>query len=319
MEIIQNIESTFNVTIPQELKEFWNTPYNKAFKLYSWRNTLSILDPAECLEETTTLNDFFPREKQMYFQVYTLLAFAKENEDDHDNYLAYGFDKTGENIGLYLWNVNSDYEHPVFIANSVTDLISHHVITLKGQENLQFDNEKYLNETFEKFAPGYILPLNFAFKTFFEDSSDIYTDFKKLVTFYETAFKKWHSGSIKFEAQGELITISIEMSFFKMVAYNAFEYEIIHFIDKINGDLNSITGAFNRPPSYGFYRINNKYVACLRLDIATDLIQKGFIYSRSRVLPMMAFYNPRFLSQMSTIYQMLTEFSQEKNEKITWL
>lgn len=319
METIQTIENSLNLTIPQELKDLWNRPYNKTFKLYNWRNTLSILDPAEVIEETTTLHDFFPGEKQMYFQVHKLLAFARENEDDRDNYLAYGYDKTGENIGMYLWNVNSDYEHPVFIANSVTDLINHHVITFQGQENLQFDPEKYLNETLEKFSIGYILPLNFNYRTDFDNSNDINTHFKKLVTFYETVFKKWYKGNIKFEAKGEFITILTGKTFSKMVAYNALEDDIFHFIDKINGDLNSITGQFNRPRSHGFYRIEKKYVASLRLDIATDLIQKGFIYSRSKMLPMLAFYNPRFLPEMSTIYQMMTDISKEKSEKITWL
>lgn len=308
----------FIPTIPQDLKDFWNKPYKNTFELYNWRNIFSILKLAEITEETSTLNDSYFKEKGMYFQVAKLLPFAKENEDDRASYLAYGFDNTDKNIGVYLWNINGCYEYPIFIADSVNDLIIHHVITLEGQDNLHFDREKYLNETFEKYTRGYILPLNF--KTYFNDSNDIHTHFKKLVEFYETAFKRFNRGAIKFEATGELITISIERRDSKRFAYNIKNESLFLFIEKLNDELNGIDiSNFCRPKFYGYYLINEKYVACLRLDIATDLIQKGYINSRFKMLPMLAFYNPKLVTDIFNHYRKFTEMDKEENQKITWI
>jgi hypothetical protein len=306
----------FFPTIPQDLKDLWKEPYCNTFKLYNWRNIFTIIKLADSIEETRTLNESYPQEKGIYFQVCKLLPIAKENEDGQVSYLAYGFDNTGKNIGIYLWNVNGSYEYPIFIADSVTDLIDHHIITLEAQDNLHFDSEKYLNETFEKNTKGYILTLNF--NTNFNDSNDIHTHFKKLVAFYETAFKTFNRGTIKFEVSGELITVSIERGEHKKIAYNIKDESPFLFIEKLNDELNGIDILnFRRPKFYGYYLINEKYIACLRLHIATDLIQKGYINSRFKMLPMLAFYNPKLVTDIFTHYRKLTELDIEENQKIT--
>jgi transcriptional regulator with XRE-family HTH domain len=303
----------FFPTIPQDVKDLWDESYCDTFQLYNWRNSFSIIKLADFTEESSKLNESYPKEKGIFFQVCKLLPFAKENIDDQAAYLAYGFDNAGKNIGVYLWDANGSYEYPVFIADSITDLINKRIITLEAQDKLQFDGEKYLNETFEKNTKGYILKLDFNTN----DSNDIHTHFEKLVAFYETAFNRLNRGTIKFEVSGDLITVSIEKGEHKRIDYNIKNERLFLFIEKINDELNGIDiSNFRRPRFYGFYLINEKYIACLRLHIATDLIQKGYINSRFKMLPMLVFYNPKLVTDIFNHYRDVTAMDIEENQKI---
>lgn len=304
-------------TTPQDLTAFWNKQYNNTFQLYNWQGTFSILKPAELRQELEILDNSFPKHTGIYSQISILLPFAKETESSQGSYLAYGFDNTGKNFGVYLWNINRYYEYPVFIANSVTDLIDHHIITLEKENNLHFDSEKYLKETLEKKMKGHILLLNF--NTHFTDNNEIHTHFKKLVAFYETAFKMFNRGTIKFESSRKLITVSIESGNFKRITYNIKDVNLFLFIEKLNDELNGIDiSNFCRPKFYGYYLINQKYLAYLRLDIATDLIQKGYINSQFKMLPMLAFYNPKLPNTFND-FRTLAETDRLENKKINWI
>lgn len=303
----------FIMFTPEDLYDFWDEPYNNTFKLYNWPYTFSLIKPASILEESITLNNNYPTERGMYFKAHKLLPFAKENEGDT---LAYAFDSTGYNLGVYLWNSFGHFEYPLFIANSLTELIAKNIITFEGQDILHFNSEEYLNETFEKYMEGFILPLNF--KSYFDDSNEIHTHFKKLVKFYEKAFKECNRGIIKFEASGEFINISIERENVKRIFYNINEKDIYAFIERVNDELNSFdVSGYCRPDYFGYYIIDKKYVACLRLDIATDLIQKGYINCRYKMLPMQVFYNPEIVKSLFSGSPLQTDLDKEKNQRIT--
>jgi hypothetical protein len=294
--------------IPQDLIDFWNKQYKSTFQLYNWQGTFFILKPAELRQELTILDNSFPNHTRKYSLISTLLPFAKETESSQGSYLAYGFDNTDKDFGVYLWNINGYYEYPVFIANSVTDLIDHHIFTLEKEDNLHFDSEKYLNETLEKNMKGDIILLNF--NTLFNDGNDINMHLKKFIDFYETAIKR---GTIKFEASRELITVSTED--LKEITYNK-NGDLFLFIEKVNDELNRIDKSnFCRPKYYGYYLINREYLAYLRLDIATDLIQKGYINSRFKMLPMLAFYNPKLPNTFNE-FRTLAELDRLENQKI---
>jgi hypothetical protein len=356
MEIIQIIEERLSISVPQDLKDFWHKPYNKTFSLYSWPNTFSILNPSSIAEEainfpdgtetsigndiyynvseevyhqkrktleydllicTNTLNEFHPGDRGIYFQVYKLLAFAREDEGG-EHILAYGFDQENKNIGIFLWSIDGNIEYPIFIANSVNDLVQHHVIKIEPQNQFHFDAEKYLNETFEKHSAGYILQVRF--NLCFNKGDDIHDHFKKLVEFYETAFRKLKSGTIEFSASGDLINISISEPAIKRIAINVHEVDVFEFIEILNYELNSIQKVnFCRPSSFGFFLIKEKYLVCLRKDIATDLIQKGYIKAMYKMLPMEVFCHPQSIARTLEVYRILTQFDKESNKKITWI
>lgn len=309
----------FIPTIPPDLIDFWEKPYNYTFKLYNWPNIFSIIELADRKNELKTLNDFFAQHIGTNSQISKLLPFAKENKGGQGFYLSYGFNKEDKDFGVYLWDINGLYhEYPIFIANSITDLLGDHVITLENEKHLHFDNEKYLNEIFEKNMKGYILSINF------NDGNEPKTNDKTLTEFYDSAFRMYNRGTIKIEASKKLITVSIKNEDSKSTAYNIKDGDLFPFIEKLNDDLNGRDKSnFGRPKYYGYYLINKKYLAYCRLDIATDLIQKGYINSQYKILSMLTFCSPELalhIPKISIIFnEIRTLADTEKLEKINWI
>jgi hypothetical protein len=266
---------------------------------------------------THTLNNFHPRDSDMYLVVHKLLAFARENEADRDNFLAYGFDKEGNNLGIFLWNVNGGYEYPIFITGSVTDLVNDHVITFTDLEGPYFDKDKYLVNSLQQCMTGYAIRLNF--NTDIDHSSEFHTAYKKLISFYETVFKELFRGAISFDVLGDLILVTAEMGDTYRTAYDVTENDLYDLIENLNEVLNQNLGQYCRPTSFGFYVVDKKYLVCVRRDLAAEFIRKGYINGRNKMLPLLAFYNPEMLPQQYEGYKMLAEFAKESNKKITWI
>jgi hypothetical protein len=334
MEAITIIENRFQVTLPDELKAFWTKNYKKTFHLYNWAPAFTILDPSQIVEEAI---DYPEEDKEFARQIYTMVAIARENENDRFHVLAYAFGKKGQNLGIFLWNFDGWFEYPIFIGDSINDLVNDHVILFEEQDQVAFDAKKYLEASLQKYTKGFVLPLNpeainddwdtgATEQDWFKTGHEINTLFKKLVEFYKVSFERSYNYVIGFEGTDDQIFVKIRDGIHhKRVAYHIKEEDVYSFIEKLNDELNGINpGRFGRPDHFGFYLINQesseqKYVACLYAPLACDLIQKGYMRAVNKMFPIMVYYNPRSIPDKLWVYDYMNKDYEKKKEQLTWI
>lgn len=380
MEAIKLVETRFQVTIPEELKAFYIKNYKNTFQLYNWPRFI-ILEPSQIIEEamelprthnemilldkvyatggheayyekkkiiefdlvvcTHTLNYLYHKDAEPGRQIHTMVAFARDFENDQFHVLAYAFNKEGEKLGLFLWHFDGLFEQPIFIADCISDLVKDNIILFEDQEHETFfDSKKYLATSLQKYTSGFVLPLKFeevndddmfwktgaTEKDWFDAGHEINTLFKKLVEFYETSFKKICGGTMEFEGVDDLIFVKIKDGInFTRVVYHIKEVDVYSFIEKLNLELNRIKPQrYGRPDDFGYYLINledlaQKYIVCLHADITCDLIQKGYINAVYKMLPKMAYYNPKSIPGQYEVYNFLNRSYEKEKKQLTWI
>jgi hypothetical protein len=288
---------------------------------------------------THTLNYLYHGDAEPGRQIHTMVAFARDCENDQFHVLAYAFNKEGEDLGLFLYD--GLFEQPIFIADCISDLVKDNIILFEDQEHVTFfDSKKYLATSLQKYTSGFVLPLKFeevndddifwdtgaTEKDWFDAGHEINTLFKKLVEFYETSFNKICGGTMEFEGVDDRIFVKIEDGIdFTRVVYHIKEVDVYSFIEKLNCELNRIKPQrYGRPRDFGYYLINlidsdQKYIVCLHADIACDLIQKGYINAVYKMFPKMAYYNPRSIPGQYEVYNILNRWYEEDKKQLTWI
>ena len=332
----QIVEEAMDLPREHEEVTLINKAYNTGGQETYYEKKKSIeFDLVVC---THTLNNLYSEDAEPARQIYTMVAFARECENDQFHVLAYAFNKEGENLGLFLSHFDGLFEHPIFIAHSINDLVKDNIILFEDQDHVAFfDSKKYLASSLQKYTTGFVLPLKFeevnddwdtgaTEKDWFDAGHEINTLFKKLVEFYETSFNKICGGTIEFEGVDDWIFVKIEDGIdFTRVVYHIKEVDVYSFIEKLNRELNRIKPQrYGRPRDFGYYLINlenpdQKYIVCLDADIACDLIQKGYINAVYKMFPIMAYYNPRSIPGQYEVYNILNRSYEKEKKQLTWI
>lgn len=278
----------------------------------------------DLVHNTYYVNQHYPRPLPFHPHICTLIPIAKDIHPK-EFFLACGFDKQGQYCGLYYWALNEDFEFPVFVADSVTDLINDGVIQIAGQQQEPFDVKKYLGQVLEMPAKGYITPLKY--RTWIDKGQEVSMDYyKTLFDFYRTSFQEMSRKSIEFELKDDLFIVTIKdkptaLRSEKLV-FDVVEQNLLDSIDRLNYALNTYGDIqnFKRPSGHGYYIIDEqKYLARVPSNLFHDLVRKGFIMPRFKVFPMSIYFNPKAVPNLQSNFNDSRRWAEKDGDILKWV
>jgi len=148
-----NIEKKLDVKLPSEMKEVWEdqnwNKSNNVFTLYNFK-PFYLLDPAdeeEIILNSKSLNGFL---ESSNCDVRKSVVIAKSFLNDDGQFLFYGFDEEGTNLGIWAWHLDQGPQFPSKIANNLIQIFESKKMLAKGFSDSETVSKIWIKATHGK-------------------------------------------------------------------------------------------------------------------------------------------------------------------------
>jgi len=158
------IEKELTIELPNDIKEVWTeqnwNKSNNVFTLYNFK-PFYLLDPTSednIIHESKSLNAFL---KSAENGVVKSVVIAKSFLKDDGQFLFYGFDEKGTNLGVWAWHLDQGPQFPSKISNNLIEIFESKDLLAKG-----FDESETISKLWIKATHGKLNQTDFSYGNF---------------------------------------------------------------------------------------------------------------------------------------------------------
>lgn len=148
-----NIEQKLELQLPQDLKQVWvNQQWNEnnnVFTLYNFKPfyLLSPKDEINIISLSKSLNGYLELAQT---EIKKSIVIAKSFLNDEGQYLFYGFDVNGKNLGIWSWHLDKGPQFPSKISNNLTEIFESLELMSNGFNDSDIISKLWIKATQKK-------------------------------------------------------------------------------------------------------------------------------------------------------------------------